>query len=176
MAASTAPLAPAHAAALLHAAAAALRAEVTALPAALLAWHPAAGEWCAKEVLGHLIEAEQRGFAGRVRQILESREEPRFTAWDQAAVARARRDCAREAAALLDELGALREASVALVAGLRAGDLGRGGHHPTVGYLTIADLLHEWVHHDRNHLKQLLASVQAFVWPHMGNAQRFSEP
>jgi hypothetical protein len=38
----------------------------------------------------------------------------------------------------------------------------------------VADLLHEWVHHDRNHLKQLLANVQAFVWPHMGNAQRFS--
>ena len=161
---------------LLRASAAALRAELAALPPALLTWHPAPGEWCAKEVLGHLIEAEQRGFAGRVRQILESTEEPRFAAWDQLAVARARRDCERDASALLDELGALREASVALVGRLRTGDLGRGGHHPTVGYLTIGDLLHEWVHHDRNHQKQILATVQAFVWPHMGNAQRFSEP
>jgi hypothetical protein len=40
----------------------------------------------------------------------------------------------------------------------------------------VADLLHEWVHHDRNHLRQILASVQAFVWPHMANAQRFSRP
>jgi hypothetical protein len=46
---------------------------VTALPAALLAWDPAAGEWCAKEVLGHLI-GRAAGFASRVRQILESRE------------------------------------------------------------------------------------------------------
>jgi hypothetical protein len=33
---------------------------------------------------------------------------------------------------------------------------------------------YEWVHHDRNHLRQILANVQAFAWPHMGNARRFS--
>lgn len=36
----------------------------------LATWHPAEGEWCVNEVLGHLIEAEARGFAGRIRQIL----------------------------------------------------------------------------------------------------------
>jgi hypothetical protein len=38
----------------------------------------------------------------------------------------------------------------------------------------VSDLLHEWVHHDRNHFRQLLANVQAAAWPHMGNARRFS--
>ena len=65
---------------------------------------------------------------------------------------------------------------MALVAGLGAADLGRGGRHPKVGLLHVSDLLHEWVHHDRNHLRQLLANVQAFAWPSMGNAQRFSRP
>jgi hypothetical protein len=55
-------------------------------------------------------------------------------------------------------------------------DLGRSARHPTVGRLSIAELLAEWVHHDRNHLKQIFANVQAYVWPHMGNAQRFSRP
>lgn len=171
---STTALNPRDAAALLRASAASLRAELLALSPALAAWHPASGEWCAKEVLGHLIEAEQRGFAGRVREILAAPAEPRFTAWDQAAVARERRDCRREVGGLLDEFDALREDSLALVAGLGAGELGRGGHHPTVGYLRIGDLLHEWVHHDRNHLKQILSNVQAFAWPSMGNAQKFS--
>ncbi len=165
---------PPAAAALLGASAASLRAELLGMSPALAAWHPAAGEWCAKEVIGHLIEAEQRGFAGRVREILASPAEPRFTAWDQAAVARERRDCGRAVGALLDELDALRDDSCSLVAGLGGGDLGRGGHHPTVGYLRVADLLHEWVHHDRNHLKQILSNVQAFAWPSMGNAQKFS--
>ena len=35
-------------------------------------------------------------------------------------------------------------------------------------------LLHEWVHHDRNRLRQILTNVQARAWPHMGNARRFS--
>jgi hypothetical protein len=38
----------------------------------------------------------------------------------------------------------------------------------------IADLLGEWVHHDRNHIRQMLADTQARVWAQMGNARRFS--
>jgi hypothetical protein len=173
----TTPLTPRDVGALLRASAASVRAELIGMSPALAAWHPAAGEWCAKEVLGHLIEAEQRGFAGRIRQILAApgADPPlRFSAWDQVAVARERRDCVREVGALLEELDVLREASIALVADLGASDLGRGGHHPTVGHLRIGDLLHEWVHHDRNHLKQILTNVQAFAWPHMANAQKFS--
>ncbi|MGH7320225.1 MAG: DinB family protein, partial [Candidatus Rokuibacteriota bacterium] len=94
---------------------------------------------------------------------------------DQAGVARERRDCERDPAALLAEFAALREASAALVVALKAADLPRGGHHPTVGDLRVADLLHEWIHHDRNHIRQIFANVQAFVWPGMGNAQGFSQ-
>ena len=79
-------------------------------------------------------------------------------------------------AALLDEFDAARAASLALVAGLRQEDLRRAGRHPVVGELSIGDLLHEWVHHDRNHIRQALALGQAYVWPHMGNARRFSQP
>jgi hypothetical protein len=43
-----------------------------------------------------------------------------------------------------------------------------------VARLTVEELLHEWIHHDGNHLRQAYANVQAFVLPSMGNAQRFS--
>ena len=39
----------------------------------------------------------------------------------------------------------------------RDADLQRGGHHPQVGYLRVGDLLHEWIHHDRNHIRQMEA-------------------
>ena len=157
----------------LRATAATLTAELTALSPPALARHPAPGEWCVKEVLGHLIESEARGFAGRIRIILASPDPP-FAPWDQDAVARARRDCAHDGRALLDELITAREDSVRLVEGLREADLSRGGRQSKVGYLKIADLLNEWVHHDRNHTRQILANVQAYVWPHTGNAQKFS--
>ena len=48
----------------------------------------------------------------------------------------------------------------------------RSGTHEQVGLLRVRDLLHESVHH-RNHTRQMLANVQAAVWPHMANAQRF---
>ena len=112
------PITPAQSARLLEAALVTLRAELTGLPDSVRAWHPAPGEWCAKEVLGHLIEAERRGFAGRIRTILAANE-PALEVWDQDAVAQARGDCARD-------------------------------------------------------VDEILANVQEFVWPAMGNAQRFS--
>jgi hypothetical protein len=170
---AAAPLAPPEVAALLEAAMTALRAELGALPERVLAWHPAAGEWCAKEVVGHIIEAERRGFAGRIRIILGA-DNPELQAWDQNEVARARQDCERPIAALLDELAGLRRESVALVRVLRAPELARAGRHPKVGRLPVGELLQEWMHHDRNHIRQALANVQAYVWPAMGNTQKFS--
>jgi hypothetical protein len=166
-------LTPTEVARLLEATVGVLGAEIAALPDTVLRWHPAPDEWCVKDVLGHLIEAERRGFAGRIRIILAS-DGPKLEGWDPAAVTRARRDCEKEARTLLDELRGLRAASVTLVAKLGVADLARGGHHPVVGDLRVGDLLHEWVHHDRNHVKQVLANVQAFAWPAMGNAQKFS--
>jgi hypothetical protein len=168
-----AALTPAHAAALLGATLTFMDALFRTPRAALLTWRPEPGEWCALEVLGHLIETEERGFAGRIRTIL-SEERPQFTGWDPDAVARARRDAERDPAALLDEFTRRRAASVALAETVTEDDLGRGGDHPEVGFLTINDLLHEWVHHDANHVRQMLANVQAYTWLGMGNAQRFS--
>jgi hypothetical protein len=172
---ATTPLTPGDAASLLEGALASLRAEVAAAPAVLMNWHPASGEWCIKEVIGHLIEAEQRGFSGRIRSILGATD-PQLQTWDQNAVARERRDCERDVHDLLRTFTVLREEGVALARRLGPDTLARGGHHPTVGYLRVADLLHEWVHHDRNHLKQVLANAQSFVWPSMGNSQKFSSP
>ena len=47
------------------------------------------------------------------------------------------------------------------------------GHVGAVDELKVRWLLHEWVSHDRNHTKQMLAIAQERVWPHMGNSQLF---
>ncbi len=168
----TAPLTTAQVAALLESSCALLEGEITALGPDEARWHPAPGEWCANEVLGHLIESERRGFNGRIRLIL-AQDRPRLEAWDQVAVARERRDCERIASSLWMEFMGIRHDSVALVRGLKPADLERGGTHSKVGELFVRGLLQEWVHHDRNHTRQLLANVQARVWPHLLNSQRF---
>jgi DinB family protein len=172
---STAPLSPREAAALLRASLEAIRVEAAAMTDRAASWHPKAGEWCAKEVLGHVIEADRRGFGGRIRQFLDA-ENPACVGWDPDEVARGRGDCGKPVAALLDELVTTRAEGLEVVEALTTAGLSRGGQHPKVGPLTVADILHEWVHHDRNHLKQMMTNVQAYTWPHMGNAQRFSTP
>lgn len=142
------------------------------VPATVLSWHPGPEEWCISEVLGHLIETERRGFAGRIRILLEQ-EAPELQTWDQVAVAGARSDCERPFEELLAEFQRMRDESVELVNRLRAEDLARGGRHVTVGYITVGELLQEWVYHDQNHLRQMLMNVQQYVWPAMGNTQRF---
>jgi hypothetical protein len=139
-------------------------------------WRPQAGEWSANECVGHLIEAERRGFSGRIRQILEAPADTpaRLITWDPPAVAEARRDQERPGMELADEFAALRSDSVAQVRALAPGDLEQFGIHPHVGPLLVRELLGEWVHHDRNHIRQLLEGTQSRVWGQMGNARRFS--
>jgi hypothetical protein len=134
-------------------------------------WHFDQREWCANQVVGHLVEAEKRGFAGRIREILASKE--KTSSWDQAAVAEERKDCERMGQSLWMEFMGVRNDSIKLVKSLRPADLTRSIAHPMAGQLSIRDLLHEWIHHDRNHTKQLLAIAQERAWPHMGNSQKF---
>lgn len=88
----------------------------------------------------------------------------------------ARRDHEREPAEILAEFLPLRADGVELVRALWPEDLTRTGVHERVGELSVGDLLGEWVHHDRNHVKQILSVIQARVWSQMGNARRFVDP
>jgi hypothetical protein len=171
MSSSTAAFPPAVIAGLLESTSLLIEGEISALGDDGAQWHPAPGEWCVNECIGHLIEAERRGFAGRIRDMMAGGRP--LIAWDQEAVARERNDCARMSQSLWMEFMGLRHDSISLVRSLTAADLERSGEHPKVGTLRVKDLLQEWVHHDRNHTRQLLAVVQARVYPHMGNAQKF---
>ncbi len=166
-------LAPGEIAEALSAMSAIVRMELMSLPDEVVNFHPGPDEWCVKEALGHIMEAERRGFAGRIRTIL-AEEEPDLQGWDQLAVEQERNDCARDLGELLDEFDQLRAESVGLVQGLTTSDLERGGTHPQVGYLRVNDLLHEWLYHDRNHVRQMMANVQSYVYPLMGNSQGFA--
>jgi hypothetical protein len=167
-----AALTPMEVAAVLHSTLAATAALLGALPESAGRWKPAPGEWSIKEVLGHLIETERRSFTGRIRVILAS-PDPQLAGWDQEAVGRERNDSDRDLRALLAEFAALRTGSIAFAGGLQPDDLRRRGHHPQIGSVSVEDLLHEWAYHDCDHLRQMQANVQSYVWPAMGSTQKF---
>ena len=169
------PFTTAQIAGLLRASASQATAELEALGDDWAGWRPAPGEWSANEALGHIIEADRRGFAGRIRRIL-AEDGIREAGWDQLEVVAERRDHEKSVAAILDEFSAGRAAGLELIASLGEADLERHAIHERVGPVTVRDLLHEWVFHDRNHVRQILANGQARAWPAMGNTRRFSHP
>ena len=164
------PFSNAQIADLLESTCALVEAEMRALGDDGCRWHFKDGEWCVNECVGHLIEAEKRGFAGRIRDLIAGKP---IQSWDQAQVARDRKDCDRVSQSLWMEFMGLRNDSIALVRGLRPGDMERSGTHPKVGVLRVSDLVQEWVYHDRNHTRQLLQIQQERVYPDMGNSQKF---
>jgi shikimate kinase len=172
------PLSPGAVAWLLEASLSSFEAELLAMGDELAAWHPVPGAWCAREIVGHVIEADRRGFSGRIGRILEAAGDAPIeeSGWDQAAVAADRRDCERSLEGLAAELRAVREPGLVLLRSLGERELSLRARHQTVGEVTVGELLQEWVFHDRNHLRQLLANAQARVWPVMGNTRRFTDP
>jgi hypothetical protein len=159
----------------LHNTPAVLRTLLRPLPREMFTWHPTPGKWCINEVVGHLIEADRHDFMGRIRLILDH-EEPRLTVSDQAEVVRMRHDCHHDLHALLDELSHQRSSSLSCIVTFGETELQRGGVHPTIGHLHIGNLLHEWVYHDMNHIRQIVANVQGFLWEHLSHMQRFYQP
>ena len=168
------PLTPGEIAPLLAATVATVRAEVRAVGEGAR-WQPAEGEWSVNECLGHLIEADRRGFAGRIREIL-SGDDVVLTQWDPPAIAAARHDNDADPIELVEAFATERSDGIALVRSLSATDLARVGIHPEIGPLRVDEILAEWPHHDRSHVRQALAVTQARIWPQMGAARRFSEP
>ena len=165
-----AALTPAQVADLLESTCALIEAEMKALGDDGCSFHFKEGEWCVNECVGHIIEADRRGFGGRIRDILTGKP---LHSWDQAQVARDRKDCERMSQSVWMEFMGPRNDYIALVRALKPAELDRSGTHPTVGELRVRDLLQEWVHHDRNHTRQLLQIQQERVYPHMGNSQKF---
>ena len=170
MADQRAALAPPEVAELLGSTCALIEAEMTALGDGGCRFHFKTGEWCVNECVGHIIEADRRGFGGRIRDILAGKP---LASWDQGQVARDRKDCERMSQSVWMEFVGPRHDYIAMVRALTPSDLDRSGVHPQVGMLRVRDLLHEWIHHDRNHTRQLLNIQQERVYPHMGNSQKF---
>ena len=125
-------------------------------------------------MVGNLREAEGGGYRGQIERIIGQPGRMLVT-WNPAKVARNRHDCEKSGVELIAELAQERERSVRLLRELRDDQLALSGVHQQVGELRVIDLLHEWPHHDRNHVKQALSITQTYVWEHMGNAKRFAE-
>lgn len=106
------------------------------------------------DVVGHLIDGEETDWMPRARIILAKGSDPRFEPYDR--FRHKARNVDRTMIALLAELNQLRSDNIAELRGWRLGpaELGLPGMHPSLGPVTLRQLLAAWVVHDLEHVAQ----------------------
>ena len=112
------------------------------------------GTFSPRDVLGHLIFGEETDWIPRARIILARGPSLRFEPYDRFRHRARNRD--RTLASLLEEFARLRAANLELLRSWRLGsrELDLPGEHPSLGPVTLRQLLAAWVVHDLGHLAQ----------------------
>jgi hypothetical protein len=107
------------------------------------------------DVVGHLIDGEETDWIPRARIILARGRDPRFEPYDR--FRHRARNADRSLGSLLTEFARLRAANLELLRSWRltAADLDLPGVHPSLGRVTLRQLLATWVVHDLGHLAQV---------------------
>ncbi|HEX7284564.1 MAG TPA: DinB family protein [Candidatus Angelobacter sp.] len=111
--------------------------------------------WSAFDVVGHLVHGERADWVPRVKTILEFGESRAFTPFDREG--HAREIQGHSLPALLDEFARVRADNLEKLRALRLqpDDLARRGRHPSLGVVTLSQLLATWAAHDLTHLHQI---------------------
>lgn len=113
--------------------------------------------------LGHLIHGERTDWIPRLRIIMQQGEARTFEPYDR--FAQYRESKGKSLAVLLNEFASLRAANLITLRSFDIGprELALTGEHPSLGTVTLANLLSTWVVHDLGHVAQT-ARVMAKQW------------
>lgn len=111
--------------------------------------------WSAFDVVGHLIHGERTDWMPRARMILQFGETQPFERFDR--WAQMRESQGKSLGQLLDEFARLRSENLGHLRALnlKEEDMERRGLHPSLGTVTLSELLATWAAHDLTHLHQI---------------------
>jgi hypothetical protein len=114
--------------------------------------------WRPRDVVGHLITGELTDWLARTKRILEDGTSRQFDRFDRHAMLD--RDTGKSLDELLDEFAELRARNLAEFSALVGDDdLEKRGMHPSLGEVTLDNLLNTWAVHDLDHVGQIFAGL-----------------
>jgi hypothetical protein len=107
------------------------------------------------DVIGHLIHGEKTDWVVRAKIILDSGTSKPFTPWDRFAQYEESRG--KTLQQLLDEFGKARKNNLEWLRSFNFSeeDLDKKGMHPTLGVVSLRNLLSTWAVHDLTHIAQI---------------------
>lgn len=134
---------------------AALDAMVRGLPEPWLHANEGPETWSPFDVVGHLVAGERTDWVTRLRMILEHGDKHPFEPFNRTAMFEESKG--KTIAELLDTFATLRAQNLETVRALQLepADFARRGMHPSLGSVTLEQLLATWVTHDMTHLVQI---------------------
>ena len=111
--------------------------------------------WSPFDVIGHLVAGERTDWVTRLRLILEHGDSRPFEPFNRVAMFEESKD--KTIAELLDTFTTLRAQNLETVRALQLepADFARRGMHPSLGSVTLEQLLATWVTHDMTHIAQI---------------------
>ena len=111
--------------------------------------------WSAYDIVGHLVALEHTDWMARLHRILEHGEALPFDRVDR--FAHLKNGQSESLEQRLDDFVRLRRQNISdlQALNLQPQDFTRRGRHPTLGAVTLAQLLAAWAVHDLTHLHQL---------------------
>jgi len=111
--------------------------------------------WSAFDIVGHLIVGERTDWMPRLRIILEKGEARPFDPFDR--LAQFEESQGKTLDQLLDDFARLRRENLAALQtlNLQHEDWTWRGKHPSLGLVTLSELVATWAVHDLTHLHQL---------------------
>jgi DinB superfamily len=125
------------------------------LPETLTLRNEGENTWSPFDVVAHLIHGEHTDWIPRAKTILQSGETQPFDSFDR--WGHVRETQGKSLAQLLDEFARVRSENLGELRALnlRPEDLDRRGRHPSLGVVTLSQLLATWTAHDLTHLHQI---------------------
>lgn len=132
-----------------------LRALLSGLPDGWVTATEGPETWSPYDVVGHLIHGERTDWIARAEIILTQGENRRFTPFDR--FAQFTESKGKSLGDLLDEFAELRAGNLAQVWSWQLTDaqMSLEGEHPSLGTVTLRNLLATWVAHDLSHVGQI---------------------
>jgi hypothetical protein len=120
------------------------------------------------DVVGHLIDGEETDWLPRARIILARGSSVRFEPYDR--FRHRARNADRSLQSLLDEFRRLRSENLAVLRSwqLTPADLDLPGEHPSLGPVTLRQLLAAWVVHDLGHIAQAVRVMSKQYYDEVG--------
>jgi hypothetical protein len=134
---------------------AAIRALLLDLPDIWIGQNEGQGTWSVYGVIGHLIHGELTDWIPRAKRIIQYGRTVAFDPFDR--VAQEREISGKSFKDLVEEFSRLRIQNLKELRSMKLApsDLEKQGLHPSLGIVTLSQLLATWAAHDLTHLHQI---------------------